>query len=59
MINKKKKKEGNKIMTEEEKEKERIFLELQAEIKAGLEAYERGECIPLEEVRERLLGRFE
>ena len=37
-------------------EKERIFLELQAEIKAGLEAYERGECIPLEEVRERLLG---
>lgn len=37
-------------------EKERIFLELQAEIRAGLEAYERGECIPLEEVRERLLG---
>lgn len=37
-------------------EKERIFLELQAEIKAGLEAYERGECIPLEEVREHLLG---
>lgn len=56
MINQKKKKEGNKIMNEEEKEKERIFLELQAEIKAGLEAYERGECIPLEEVRERLLG---
>lgn len=27
------------------------------EIKAGLEAYERGECIPLEEVRERLLGK--
>lgn len=49
------KKKGNKIMNEEE-EKERIFLELQAEIKAGLEAYERGECIPLEEVRERLLG---
>ena len=42
-------------MTEEE-EKEQIFLELQAEIKAGIEAYERGECIPLEEVRERLLG---
>lgn len=41
---------------EEEEEKERIFLELQAEIQAGLEAYERGECIPLEEVRERLLG---
>lgn len=40
----------------EEAEKERIFLELQKEIKAGLEAYERGECIPLEEVRERLLG---
>lgn len=37
-------------------EKERIFLELQAEIRAGLEAYERGECIPLEEVREHLLG---
>lgn len=51
------KKEGNKIMNEEEREKERIFLELQAEIKAGLEAYERGECIPLEEVRERLLGK--
>lgn len=42
-------------MTEEE-EKEQIFLELQAEIKAGIEAYERGECIPLEEVRERILG---
>lgn len=37
-------------MNEEEKEKERIFRELQAEIKAGLEAYERGECIPLEDV---------
>lgn len=37
-------------------EKERIFLELQTEIRAGLEAYERGECIPLEEVREHLLG---
>lgn len=43
-------------MNEEEKEKEQIFKELQAEIKAGLEAYERGECIPLEEVRERILG---
>lgn len=40
----------------QEEEKERIFLELQAEIQAGLEAYERGECIPLEEVRERILG---
>ena len=40
----------------QEEEKERIFLELQAEIQAGLEAYERGECIPLEEVREHLLG---
>lgn len=40
----------------EEQEKEQIFLELQAEIKAGLEAYERGECIPLEEVRERILN---
>lgn len=39
-----------------DQEKERIFQELQAEIQAGLEAYERGECIPLEEVRERLLG---
>ncbi len=39
-----------------EEEKEQIFKELQAEIRAGLEAYERGECIPLEEVRERLLG---
>lgn len=37
-------------MNEEEKEKERIFLELQAEIQAGLKAYERGECIPLEDV---------
>ena len=37
-------------MNEEEKEKERIFRELQAEIRAGLEAYERGECIPLEDV---------
>lgn len=40
----------------EEEEKERIFLELQKEIQAGIKAYERGECIPLEEVRERLLG---
>lgn len=39
-----------------EEEKEQIFKELQAEIKAGLEAYERGECIPLEEVRESILG---
>lgn len=44
-------------MTEEEKEKEQIFKELQTEIKAGLEAYERGECIPLEEVREELMKR--
>ena len=40
----------------EEQEKEQIFLELQAEIKAGIEAYERGECIPLEEVKERILS---
>lgn len=33
-----------------ETEKEKIFQELQAEIKAGIEAYERGGCIPLEEV---------
>lgn len=38
----------------DEEEKERIFLELQKEIKAGLEAYERGECIPLEDVIARL-----
>ena len=37
-----------------EKEKERIFLELQKEIREGLEAYERGECIPLEEVIAKL-----
>ena len=37
-------------MNEEEKEKEQIFKELQAEIRAGLDAYERGECIPLEDV---------
>ena len=41
-------------MNEEEKEKERIFRELQAEIRAGLEVYERGECIPLEDVIARL-----
>lgn len=40
----------------EKEEKEQIFKELQKEIKAGIEAYERGECIPLEEVRERILG---
>lgn len=34
----------------QEEEKERIFLELQKEIRAGLDAYERGECIPLEDV---------
>lgn len=37
-----------------QEEKERIFQELQAEIRAGLEAYERGECIPLEEVIAKL-----
>lgn len=37
-------------MNEEELEKEQIFKELQAEIRAGIEAYERGECIPLEDV---------
>lgn len=37
-----------------EKEKEKIFQELQAEIKAGIEAYERGEGIPLEEAIVRL-----
>ena len=43
-------------MNEEEKEKEQIFKELQAEIRAGLEAYERGECIPLEDVIARLIS---
>ena len=38
----------------EDAEKERIFLELQKEIRAGIEAYERGEGIPLEEVRKEL-----
>lgn len=42
------KKERGTIMNETEKEK--IFQELQAEIKAGIEAYERGGCIPLEEI---------
>ena len=37
-----------------EAEKEQIFLELQKEIRAGLEAYERGECITLEEVIAKL-----
>lgn len=41
-------------MLSEEAEKERIFLELQAEIRAGLEAYERGEYITLEELEEFL-----
>lgn len=39
-----------------QEEKERIFQELQAEIRTGLEAYERGECITLEEACERILG---
>lgn len=43
-------------MTEEEKEKEEIFKRLQKEIKAGIEAYERGEGISLEEARERLFS---
>ena len=46
-------------MNEEEKEKERIFLKLQKEINEAIEACERGEGISSEEVRERLLGRFE
>jgi hypothetical protein len=37
-------------MNNEAKEKERIFRELQAEIQAGLKAYERGECVLLEDV---------
>ena len=45
-------------MNEEEKEKEQIFKELQAEIRAGLEAYERGECIPLEDVISSLRGNW-
>lgn len=43
----------------QEEEKERIFLELQAEIQAGLEAYERGECIPLEEEVDRCVADME
>jgi hypothetical protein len=39
---------------EEELEKERIFLDLQKEIREGIEAYERGECISLEEARKEL-----
>lgn len=39
-----------------QEEKERIFQELQAEIRAGLEAYERGECVPLEDVINSLKG---
>ena len=42
------------LESEEELEKEIIFLELQKEIRSGLEAYERGEGTPLEEVRARL-----
>ena len=42
------------LESEEELEKEKIFLELQKEIRSGLEAYERGEGTPLEEVRARL-----
>lgn len=38
----------------QEEEKERIFLELQAEIKANLEAYERGEYITLDELEKIL-----
>lgn len=30
-------------------DKEQIFLDLQEELKAGIEAYERGECVPLDE----------
>lgn len=41
---------GGLSVNEEELEKEQIFKELQAEIRAGIEAYERGECIPLEDV---------
>ena len=41
-------------MSNEEEEKERIFRELQTEIQAGLRAYERGECVPLEDVIARL-----
>ena len=37
-----------------DQEKEKIFLELQKEIKAAIEAYERGEGIPLEEVIAKL-----
>ena len=39
---------------EEDLEKEFIFRQLQSEIKEGIEAYERGECISLEKVRSEL-----
>ena len=38
----------------EEQEKEQIFLELQAEIKANLEEYKKGNYITLEELAEQL-----
>ena len=43
-----------KEVSYELKKKNEFFLELQREIKAGLEAYERGEAIPLEEVIAKL-----
>lgn len=46
-------------MNEEEREKEEIFKRLQKEINEAIEAFERGEGIPLEEVRERILGKSE
>lgn len=45
---------NTEVAGSEDIEKERIFLELQKEIRAGIEAYERGEGIPLEEVRKEL-----
>ena len=42
------------LLSEEELEKEAIFHQLQAEIKAGIDSYERGEGKSLAEVRAKL-----
>lgn len=42
------------LLSEEELEKEAIFYQLQAEIKEGIDSYERGEGKSLAEVRAKL-----
>lgn len=42
------------LLTEEELEKEAIFHQLQAEIREGIDSYERGEGKSLAEVRAKL-----